>query len=153
MNGNKAPKVSRISISMAEDLLAELDRMVDERGFESRSQAICEMVARQVNEHQQELGEAVMTGTLNLVYDHSVPGLQNRLHELQYQHIDEVISTLNVNLTHTNTLCVVLVQGPANKLNMIADKMTALKGVSSGKLILSSAIIPPIHPLPVSKKA
>lgn len=147
-NGHKNQKVSRISISLAEDLLAELDRMVDDRGFESRSQAICEMIARQVNEYRQDLGEAVMTGTLNLVYDHSVPGLQNKLHELQFEYIDEVISTLNVNLTHTNTLCVVLVQGPANKLNMIADKMTALKGVGSGNLNLSSAIIPPIHPLP-----
>ena len=41
--------VARISVSMPEDLLAELDGMVSARGFESRSQAISEMI----NLHQQ----------------------------------------------------------------------------------------------------
>lgn len=144
----KTQTVSRISISLPEDLLQQFDDMVNARGFESRSQAICDMIIHQLNEHRQDLGEAVMTGTVNLVYDHSVPGLQSRLHDLQYKNIDEVISTLNVNLTHTNTMSVILLQGPANKLRNISDQMTTLRGVISGKLLLSSSIIPPIHPLP-----
>ena len=36
--------VSRISVSLPPDLLAELDRMVESRGYSSRSQAIGEMV-------------------------------------------------------------------------------------------------------------
>lgn len=148
---DKSQKLCRISVSMPEHLLEELDAMVDRRGFGSRSQAICDMVAHQVNEHRSKLGEDVMTGTVNLVYNHSVPGLQKKLHELQYEHIDEVISTLNVNLAENQTLSVVLVQGPARKLKMIADQMTTLRGIVSGKLLLSSAIIPPIHPLPEAK--
>lgn len=143
-----AQGVSRISISIPENLLAELDHMVDNRGFGSRSQAICDMIAHEVNEHRTELGEDIMTGTVNLVYNHSVPGLQKKLHDLQYEHIDEVISTLNINLAESKTLSVVLVQGPANRLSQIADKMTTLRGIESGKLLLSSTIIPPIHPLP-----
>lgn len=148
---DKSQKLCRISVSMPEHLLEELDAMVDRRGFGSRSQAICDMVAHEVNEHRSKLGEDVMTGTVNLVYNHSVPGLQKKLHELQYEHIDEVISTLNVNLAENQTLSVVLVQGPARKLKMIADQMTTLRGIVSGKLLLSSAIIPPIHPLPEAK--
>ena len=140
--------VSRISISMPENLLAELDQMSNDRGFSSRSQAICDMIAHEVNEHRTKLGEDVMTGTVNLVYNHAVPGLQKKLHDLQYEHIDEVISTLNVNLAESKTMSVVLIQGPAKKLKMIADKMTTLRGIESGKLLLSSTIIPPIHPLP-----
>ena len=41
-NGN----VSRISVSLPESLLLQLDAMVKERGFESRSHAIAEMVSR-----------------------------------------------------------------------------------------------------------
>ncbi len=148
----KNQTVSRISISLPEDLLQQFDHMVSSRGFESRSQAICDMITHQINEHRQELGEDVMTGTVNLVYDHSVPGLQTRLHDLQYTNIDEVISSLNVNLTHTKTMSVILLQGPANKLKEIADRMTTLRGVISGKLLLSSSIIPPIHPLPPGQK-
>ncbi|WP_430459697.1 nickel-responsive transcriptional regulator NikR [Thalassolituus sp. LLYu03] len=141
-------KISRISISMPESLLDGLDQMVAKRGFESRSQAICDMISLQINEHRSEVSSEVMTGTVNLVYNHSTPGLHKRLHDLQYEFIDEVISTLNVNLTDTNILSIILVQGPADKLNKIADKMITLRGVVYGKLLLNSYIIPPIHPLP-----
>jgi len=140
-------KVSRISISLPEQLLLELDDMVEERGFESRSQAIAEMINNQLAEHQQELGDKVMAGTINLVYDHSFPGLQNRLTHLQHIYIDEIISSLNINLIQAQTLQVILVQGPAVKLKMIADKMISCKGVLTGRLLMSTAIIPPIHPL------
>ena len=142
--------VSRISISLPEELLQALDTMISKRGFDSRSQAICDMIAQQLDEHKQEMGEDIMTGTLNLVYDYSVAGLQKKLYDLQHEYVNEVISCLNVNLTHNSTLSVVLLQGPANQLKLIADKMTTLRGVTSGKLLLSASILPPIHPLPAA---
>ncbi|MDK2778004.1 MAG: nickel-responsive transcriptional regulator NikR [Pseudomonadota bacterium] len=141
-------KISRISISMPETLLEGLDEMVTQRGFESRSQAICDMINHQINEYRSQRGSEVMTGTVNLVYNHSTAGLNKRLQDLQFEYLDEVISSLNVNLTNTNTLSIILIQGPADKLNMIADKMITLRGVVYGRLLLNSYIIPPIHPLP-----
>ncbi len=44
--------VSRISVSLPPDLLAELDSMVESRGYGSRSQAIGEMVNFQLAEHK-----------------------------------------------------------------------------------------------------
>ena len=143
-----SPKVSRISISLPENLLDEFDQIVSERGFDSRSQAICDIITRQIIEHREVVGEEIMTGTINLVYDHTVAEIQKKLQDLQYEYLDEVISTLNVNLTPPNTMAVILVQGPANKLKVIANKMTTLRGVVTGNLLLSSCIIPPIHPMP-----
>jgi len=151
MDARVRQNVSRISISLQEKILHELDKMVEECGFESRSQAISEMINRQVAEHKTQLDESVMVGTINLVYDHSVPGLQKKLTDLQHKYIDEVISSLNVNLMDAQTLGVILVQGPAKKLKMIADRMASCKGVSTGQLLMSAAIMPPIHPLPGSK--
>lgn len=141
-------KVSRISVSLPEKLIPELDKMVVERGFNSRSQAIAEMINQNIADHKQDFGETIMAGTINLVYDYATPGLQALLADLQRQHIDEVISSLNVNLEDAKTLQVILVQGPAKKLKMIADQMISCRGVVSGKLLMSAAIIPPLHPLP-----
>jgi len=145
---NHKDQLSRISISLPESLLDGLDAMVAGRGFESRSQAICDMINRELNEHRAETGDEVMTGTLNIVYNHATPGLHKKLHDLQYRYIDEVISNLSVNLTDTNTMAVLLVQGPAQRLRYIADQMISLRGVTHGKLLLNSYLIPPIHPLP-----
>jgi CopG family nickel-responsive transcriptional regulator len=145
---NEKAGVSRISVSLPESLLKELDWMVEVRGFESRSQAIAEMIHQQISDYKVDLGEEIMAGTINLVYDHSIPGLKKRLSDLQHEYIDEVVSSLSVNLLHAQTMEVVLVQGPAAKLKMIADKMIACRGVITGKLLMSTSIIPPVHPLP-----
>ena len=66
-----------------------------------------------------------------------------------HQHLSEVISSLHVHLMHAHTMEVILVQGPARQLQRIADRMLTCRGVITGKLQLTTAIIPPLHPLPV----
>jgi CopG family nickel-responsive transcriptional regulator len=138
--------VSRISISLPEDLLSDLDRMVEVRGFESRSQAVNDMLHQFLLEHKCDQGDDVMVGIVALFYKNSVPGLQKQLADLQFQYIDEVISSLHIHLMHNQTMEVILVQGPARKLQMIADEMTSRRGVSSGKMHLIAAVIPQVHP-------
>ena len=143
--------VSRISISLPPELLSELDRMVLGRGYGSRSQAISEMVNYQLAEHKRALGNEVMAGTLTLLYDRSIRGLQKKLADIQYQHIDEVISSLHVHLTEDQMLEVVLVQGPAARLQDIANRMITLRGIITGRLHLLAAVIPPLHPLSTTR--
>jgi len=145
--------VSRISISLSENLLKEMDLLVEERGFESRSQAMVSMIQHQITEHRCEFGEEIMAGTINLVYDHSTPGLQKQLTDIQHEYINEIISSLHVYLIDAKTMEVILLQGPAAKLKMIADKMESCRGVISGKLQLSTAILPQVHPLPGLKSS
>jgi CopG family transcriptional regulator, nickel-responsive regulator len=138
--------VSRISMSLPYALLKELDRMVSERGFISRSQAINDMLHQFLIEHKRERGDDIMVGTVTLVYDNSVPGLQKQLADLQSRHIDEVISSLHVHLVRNQTMEVILVQGPVKTLQAIADELISRRGVISGKMHLVAALIPQLHP-------
>ena len=140
--------VSRISVSLAPTLLGELDAMVAQRGYGSRSQAITEMVNYQLAEHRREQGDDVMVGTITLLYDRSVRGLQGKLADTQYRHIDEVISSLHVHLSHDKIMEVILVQGQARRLQAIANEMVTLRGVTMGKLQLLAAVIPPLRAAP-----
>lgn len=144
-NGRERP-VSRISISLPEKLLADLDRMVKQRGFESRSQAVNEMLHQTLLEHKNDIGDDVMVGIIALFYNNAVPGLQKQLADLQVRYIDEVISSLHIHLMNNKTMEVVLVQGPARTLQMISDEMIARRGVISGKMHLVAALIPQVHP-------
>jgi CopG family nickel-responsive transcriptional regulator len=145
IRGNNKP-VSRISMSLPETLLCDLDRMVEERGFDSRSQAIADVLYQSLVEHKSDVGQDVMVGVVTLFYDNSVTGLQKQLADLQFRHIAEVISSLHVHLMHNQTMEVILVQGPAQKLRVIADEMTSRRGVISGKMHLIAALIPQLHP-------
>jgi CopG family nickel-responsive transcriptional regulator len=144
--GGENRPVSRISMSLSYGLLRELDRMVVERGFISRSQAISDMLHQFLIEHKRERGDDLMAGTVTLVYDNAVPGLQQQLAELQGRHIDEVISSLHVHLMHNQTMEVILMQGPVKALQAIADELISTRGVLSGKMHLVAALMPPLHP-------
>jgi CopG family transcriptional regulator, nickel-responsive regulator len=61
----------RITISMPESTFRALDRIVTERGFDSRSQGIAEMIHQQAAEHLGKIGSQVMVGTLTMIYDES----------------------------------------------------------------------------------
>lgn len=151
MGTPKTDPVERISISLPRSLLHQLDRMVGRRGFGSRSQAVAEMIAAEISEHDRELGESIMTGTITLLYNNESAALKRRLADIQHAHIDEVIGSLHILLEQGHTMEVILVQGPAIKLKEIADELTTCKGVQQGKLHLTSTIIPPIHPLPSAR--
>ena len=58
--------VSRISVSLPEPLLNQLDEMVGARGYESRSAAITEMISHQVIAHKRELGNAGRLGIVEI---------------------------------------------------------------------------------------
>jgi len=140
-----APSVlSRTSLSLPQELLQGLDDMVAQRGFESRSQALTEMIHQQITTHQQQLGQQVMVGTITLLYDRTTPHLQRELADLQYQHLAEVISSLHVQLAGNQVMEVVLVQGVAATLQQIANQLITLKGVVTGRLQLLTAVMPPV---------
>lgn len=142
----RSQPVSRISISLPGSLLQDLDRMVRQRGFGSRSQAVNEMLHNALTEHSNDVGDDIMVGIIALFYNNAVPGLQKQLADLQVRYIDEVISSLHVHLMDNKTMEVVLVQGPAPNLQSIADEMTSKRGVISGRMHLVAALIPQVHP-------
>jgi CopG family transcriptional regulator, nickel-responsive regulator len=137
--------VSRVSVSLPSSLLAELDQMVARRSFGSRSQAVSHMVNLELVEHKRNLGNDIMVGTIILHYDRSMRGLPKKLADIQYQYIDEVISSLHVHLSENQVMEVILVQGRTQRLQEIANLMLTQRGVFTCRLQVHAAIIPPIQ--------
>ncbi len=141
-----APNVQRISVSLPEEVFRELDAMVAERGLENRSKAIAEMISHFTLQHREaETGDAVMAGMITLVYEEAKGTLVQRLFELERQYLDEVISSMHVQLEKNHRMEVLVVQGPVRVLRDITNKILACKGVRSCKLTLTDVIIPQLH--------
>ena len=58
-------------------LLAQLDQMSKEKGYNNRSLAIVDMVRAELVEHRQKFGNEEIAGTITLVYDHHKHNLQS----------------------------------------------------------------------------
>lgn len=147
---DRRERVRRVSISLPESVYRQLDGLVDRRGFQSRSQAVAEMISANLAELQDGHGAKVMAGTLTLFYKVGQGNVRNEMARLQHEHIDEVISSLHVQLENHHVMEVMLLQGPASKLEKISNEFITLKGVRTGKLVLVSHIMPPLHPIPKS---
>jgi CopG family nickel-responsive transcriptional regulator len=147
-NWNSDGKVQRISVSLPDSVFTELDQLVAEQGWESRSKAISNMVTQFALKHRENNGDTIMAGTITIVYDESKGNLLQRLAELERRFLSEVISSHHVQLEDNHRIEVLLVQGPVSTLKTIADQLRALKGVKTGKLNLTTILMPPLHPLP-----
>lgn len=137
--------VQRISISLPAALARQLDALVQQRGFRNRSQAVSEMIHQEIDRRHLRDENVIMAGTITLFYQEGKASLTHRLAAIQRSHIDEVISSQHVLLENNHTMEVLLVQGPAKKLNAIADELVSCKGVTTGGLNLSTAVLPPIY--------
>jgi len=84
-------KLARISITVPETTLNALDQKIVEQNYESRSQAIVDMINKHLIAEQEQANE-VMVGTLTLLYDASQMTLRNQLVDLQQQFLAQVIS-------------------------------------------------------------
>lgn len=140
-----ADSLRRVTISMTEDTFQALDRILTERGFDSRSQAISEMIHQQAAEHLGKIGTQIMAGTLTMIYDESKSSLLRDLSRVCREHITEVISSQHILLEEDHVLEVLLMQGPANTLRQIANELVTCKGVKSTHLTLTSHLLPPLH--------
>ena len=133
-------RLSRLGISVPDSLLNQFDRLMAEKKWGNRSDAVRHLMREAL------IGEAVAdpnaeaVGTLTLIYDHHVRQLNDRLTDIQHDHHDQIVSTLHVHLDHHNCLEVVVLRGPAGEIRRLADSLSGTRGVRHGKLTLTSAV-------------
>ncbi|MCY6410879.1 MULTISPECIES: ribbon-helix-helix protein, CopG family [Acinetobacter] len=141
---NSKPKLSRISITVPENTVEALDQKIVEEHYESRSQAIVDMINHHLI-HQYTTENTVMVGTLTLLYQRRTANIRLQIGDLQHQYLEQVISSLSVQLDAEKILEVMLLQGKSNDLKQISQQFIALKGVIKGHLELMDAVMPPLQ--------
>ena len=144
-NTDSSDGIRRITISMPEETFQLLDRLVSQRGFDSRSQAISEMIQQQAAEHLSKVGTEIMAAALTLIYDESKSSLLRDLARVCRDHVAEVISSQHILLEDEHVMEVILMQGPARTLRDITNELVTCKGVKSTHLTLTPHLLPPLH--------
>jgi CopG family nickel-responsive transcriptional regulator len=131
--------VVRFGVSMQRDLLTALDTIIERRGYANRSEAIRDLIrAEQVRESWENRGGTAVA-TLTLVYDHHVREAGERLTTMQHDHDDLVHSTMHVHLTHRMCLEVIVMRGDPGRIQRLADRLIAARGVKHGRLVATAA--------------
>ncbi len=125
----------RFGVSLDKGLLNVFDKMVKQKGYVNRSEAIRDLIREKiVTEQWEKGGSAQSIGTINIVYEHHTKGLNEKLTSIQHDFHGLIVSDTHVHLDHDNCLDVIIVRGAVGTIRKIADKLISVKGVKYGKL-------------------
>lgn len=147
---SKRENVVRFSVSLPRALASQLDAMVEDRQLPSRSRAVAEMVRRQLARHRLALGTDVVAGTITLVYGGDRASLRGELFRIQRRYLRETLTSQHAFLEGSHSLEVLLVQGPGSRLQSLCDELLTCRGVEQAELTVTSALLPPLHPVGAS---
>jgi CopG family nickel-responsive transcriptional regulator len=125
---------ARFSATAPPDLMEEFDATVSSLGLD-RSKAIQLAMRDFIIEHtlsRKESGSAV--GTITMIYDHEVPGLEASLTDLQHHYRRAIGSSMHLHLDQSKCLLVIALKGDLGAIRGLAQAVTAKRGVVQVKL-------------------
>ncbi|HTQ97408.1 MAG TPA: nickel-responsive transcriptional regulator NikR, partial [Candidatus Acidoferrum sp.] len=127
----------RFGVSLDGDLLAQFDTSIERNGYQTRSEAIRDLIRDHLVTEEIDKNK-VVAGTLTLVYDHHRPNLTEKLVEMQHHAGTTVLAATHVHLDHHNCLEVIIMKGRSGVLNDLANAILSLRGVKHGQLVVTS---------------
>ena len=129
-------KIIRFGVSIEPDLLNKFDKMIKKEGYSNRSEAIRDIIRKNLIIEKGKDPNAKSIGTLTMIYDHHTGNLTNRLLDLQHDHHNEILSTTHIHVDHHNCLEVLVLKGKTGNIQKLADNIKALKGIKHGELVI-----------------
>ncbi len=138
--------MDRFTISLDERLARAFDRLIERRGYTTRSEAVRDILRSHLQtERQRRNGHGHCAASLSYVYNHHERQLAERLTSLQHAHHDLIIATTHAHIDHEHCLESVLLKGPIKRVREFADRLIAERGVRHGDLNLISADLTGAH--------
>ena len=129
-------ELERIGVSLDKNLLAEFDKLIARQGYQSRSEAIRDLVRQQLSQERLADPDIEAVAAVLLVYDHHATKLAEKLIGLQHSHLLQAISSLHVHLDRHDCLEVVVLRGRVGEIHRVGEKILSMKGVKLGRINL-----------------
>lgn len=132
---NKEDRIIRFSISLPEQLLSELDKMIYARNYASRSEFTRDLIREKIVKDSWSHENEELIGVLTIIYDHHQGELMSRKMNIEHDANVNIICTNHIHVDHHNCLENMVLKGFANDIEKFSDSIAGLKGVKFSKLV------------------
>lgn len=122
-------------MSIPEDLLKDFDRLVKERGYVGRSEALRDAMRLYISQNEWDTGDKEITASLNIVYAHK-PKVMADLIEVQHTSDAHVISAVHIHISKTHCLEVITLSGSKQSVSKIANAIAGITGIEYSRLFI-----------------
>lgn len=127
--------MQRITITIEDDLLSELDAFMERSGAFNRSEAIRDLVRRGLAETG-TTDDALCYGIISYALNHGVRNLASRVPQTRLDRHDQTVAALSVPVDHSSSVDVVVMHGPLNDVKSYAQALFLERGVMHGQVSL-----------------
>jgi len=128
--------MQRVTITIDDELDAELDRFMGAHGYANRSEAIRDLARAGLQQAAVEIGgPRPCVAALIYLYDHEARELPKRLTRDYHDRHDLAQATLHVHLDHENCMEVTVLRGRGADVQKFADRIIAERGVRHGRVV------------------
>ena len=128
--------MQRVTITIDDELGAELDRFMTARGYANRSEAIRDLARSGLQQAAVETGGArPCLAALIYIYDHEARDLPKRLTRDFHDRHDLAQATLHMHLDHDSCMEVTVLKGRGSDVQEFADHIIAERGVRHGHVV------------------
>ena len=128
--------IERIGVSLENELLTTFDKVISEKGYKNRSEAIRDLIREKLSQQKIEHKKTPAIGAIFLVYDHHTAHISTVFKRLQHEKPIKTISSIHVYIDRHNCLEILLLRGLACDINKLGEKMISLRGVKHGYINL-----------------
>jgi len=129
--------LERIGISLEDDLLRQFDRLIAEKGYANRSEAIRDLIRAELVQRAwaEAKGKEERVVVVALVYDHDSSSLAQKLTHIQHENHLAVVSSLHVHMDAHNCLEVLVLRGRAREVLAMGESLASTRGVKFGRVL------------------
>ena len=130
-------EIVRFGVSLEKELLDKFDRLIKEKKYPNRSEAIRDLIRENLVKREW-VEEKEVAGAITLVFDHHKRELMNTLTDIQHDFHELIVSSQHIHLDKDNCFEIIAVKGDPKRIEKLAFKMRSTKGVIHGSLTIAT---------------
>ena len=129
-------QIERIGVSLDKKLLSMFDKLIDKQGYQSRSEAIRDLIRWQLSSERLSNPKARAIAAVCLVYNHHSAKLMQKLTDLQHSHLLQTICSMHIHLDIHDCMEVIVLRGRVGEIKKMGENILSQKGVKLGRVNL-----------------
>ena len=130
--------LKRMSFSIEEDLFDQLEFLLEQSGYNNRSEFIRDMIRKQLT-RKQCAESGIVIGTISVLCDLNTHGIEAKLTEAVDSSAPRTLGMSRFALDNNSSSIMICVEGVGNDIRNLVNSIRKLKGVIQAEFVITSS--------------
>ena len=136
--GKKEGELVRFGVALERGTLQNFDTLLEQLEYSNRSKAIGDLIRHRLSQEAAQKSNVFVVGVIILIYDHHQRQVDDKIVDVQHDHLDKVLSSMHVHIDHHHCMEILAIRGKAGAIRKLAGLLGGLRGVTHCEVSLTA---------------